>query len=129
MLKNLVRPEREKKVWYELEFWYEDDRSAGFGFPCDERGNLLADEMNEDALKNYEWCMAHPERFAVYNNFRTHVDYYQPNAHGTCVCGEEVELSDQYMGACQCEKCGRWYNIFGQSLLPPEQWGEVDYDY
>lgn len=31
------------------------------------------------------------------------------------------------MGACQCPKCGKWYNIFGQALLDPEFW-EDDYN-
>jgi hypothetical protein len=26
------------------------------------------------------------------------------------------------MGACQCENCGQWYNIFGQELIDPEYW-------
>ena len=43
-------------------------------------------------------------------------------AHGTCVCGSEVYLYNQYMGACECENCGRWYNLFGQEIMPPEMW-------
>ncbi len=129
MLKNFVQPERVKTVWYELNFWYKDDPGAGFGFPCNERGEILADEMTKEAVENYEWCMAHPERFGTFNHLSTRVDYYKPNAHGTCVCGEEVELYDQYMGACECPKCGRWYNLFGQSLLPPDQWENEEYAY
>lgn len=44
-------------------------------------------------------------------------------AVGICVCGMEVELVNQYMGACQCE-CGRWYNLFGQRLIDPKYWEE-----
>ena len=39
---------------------------------------------------------------------------------------ETVYLYDRYRAACQCPKCGRWYNLFGQELLPPEMW-EEDY--
>ena len=37
---------------------------------------------------------------------------------------DDVELWDQYYGACQCPECGKWYNLFGQSLLPPDCWEE-----
>ncbi len=47
---------------------------------------------------------------------------YTKPAVGRCECGAEVELRNQYMGACECSGCGRWYNLFGQELLPPEQW-------
>jgi hypothetical protein len=30
------------------------------------------------------------------------------------------------MGANECPHCGQWYNVFGQELLPPDQW-EEDY--
>jgi hypothetical protein len=33
-------------------------------------------------------------------------------------------LEDQYYAACQCPKCGQWYNIYGQHLRPPEEWIE-----
>ena len=129
MLKNLVRPEREKIVEHEIEFLYTEDDGSGFGFPCDERGNVLDAEMTKEAWENYRWCLEHPEKFAVYNEMKTRVRYYTPDAHGTCSCGEEVELHNQYMGACQCPKCGRWYNLFGQSLLPPEAWEDEEYAY
>ena len=39
--------------------------------------------------------------------------------------GNLLELWDQYYGACRCPKCGKWYNLFGQSLLSPDYW-EMD---
>ena len=51
---------------------------------------------------------------------------YKEEDRGTCRCGETVYLHDQYRAACQCPKCGRWNNLFGQELLPPEMW-EEDY--
>ena len=127
MLKNIVRPKREKIVRHEVVFMY--DRNSGFGFPCNKTGELLKDEISERGLKNYQECLSHPERFAVYNEIQTYTHYYTPNAHGTCVCGARVELHNQYMGACECAECGRWYNLNGQSLLPPNQWRDTDYDY
>ena len=41
---------------------------------------------------------------------------------GLCSCGQWVELVDEYYGACQCPKCGKWYNLFGQELVSPEYW-------
>ena len=52
------------------------------------------------------------------------INGYREPAHGICRCGEEVTLIDEYMGSCQCENCGQWYNLFGQELLPPNQWEE-----
>ena len=121
-MQNIVYPEREKSEWYTVEFWYDED--GGFSFPCDETGKPLFDDTTDVAKENYEWCMAHPEKFVRFNEVRHHVSHYKPNAHGTCVCGAEVELYDQYMGACECPNCGRWYNLFGQSLVPPNQWSQ-----
>ena len=51
-------------------------------------------------------------------------------AVGKCSCGCEVELDADfaYHGAVQCEKCGQWYNLFGQKLVSPEYWEEDDDD-
>lgn len=51
--------------------------------------------------------------------------------YGKCEeCGARVDLDGyDYMGAVQCPKCGQWYNLNGEELLPPDQWGEVDEDY
>lgn len=45
---------------------------------------------------------------------------------GECECGETVTLYNQYLGACECPKCGRWYNIWGQELNPPHTWSSGD---
>ena len=118
MLKNIVPRERKTIVEYSIDF--DLDENSGFTFPCDAEGNLL-DPDNDCMMRNYRNCMEHPEKFVRWNKLvRRHRTYTEP-AHGTCVCGREVELYDQYYGACSCE-CGRWYNLFGQELLPPEQW-------
>lgn len=106
---------------YTREFTYKGRYdNAGFTFPCDEKGNLLPD-LTEAAKANYARCMATPERFSEFNHFTVRVRH-ETRPHGTCSCGNEVELYDQYYGACQCAKCGSWYNLFGQELLPPDQW-------
>ena len=123
MLKNYTPSKREEKVTYELQFYV--DRNGGYGFPCDKDGNLLMNEMNEYSLKNYKDAMAHPERYKTsYNKVVEIRNRYRVPAHGTCHCGEEVYMENQYMGACQCPNCGQWYNLVGQELLPPDQWEE-----
>lgn len=122
MLHNYVPAECKTEIHYDLVFYYEDD--GGYAFPCDAAGNVFPLEY-ECARKNLEHCLAHPEEFATYNEVRKWESHYREPAHGTCSCGQEVELYDQYYGACQCPKCGQWYNLFGQSLVPPEQW-EID---
>ncbi len=121
MLHNFVPAERKTNVSYDLTFWYDDDRERGFCFPCDRFGKVLPIQY-EEARQNYENCMAHPDQFKVFAEVQKYVNDYTEPAHGTCSCGEEVELYDQYCGACQCPKCGQWYNLFGQSLVPPEYW-------
>lgn len=126
MLANKVSSQIVTAIQYSREFTRED--SSGFSFPCDEHGNVFPFEF-DCARKNYEWCMAHPEEFdAEWNEFRTWKNTYREPAHGTCVCGEEVYLIDEYQGACECPNCGRWYNLFGQELLPPDQWESDYYD-
>lgn len=47
-------------------------------------------------------------------------------ATGTCTCGRKVEFStggDNGMGDVKCA-CGQWYNVSGQALRPPREWGE-----
>ena len=121
MLKNLVRAKHTVHVEYELLF--DDGCGNGYGFPCDGLGRLLSG-LTEEAMANYEWCMKHPEKFERFDEvFKMSWPVTEPG-HGTCTCGTEVELWDQYMGACQCPKCGRWYNLFGQSLVDPKYWEE-----
>jgi len=123
MLKNYTPAERKTDISYWLEFMY--DRNSGLCFPCDEKGNLL-DGLSKEALANYKEALATPERFKTYNKVKRREVRYTEPAHGTCECGREIELVDQYLGACECE-CGRWYNLFGQELNDPSTWG-VDWE-
>lgn len=118
MLRNYTPSERKAVREYELAF--DDGENNGFGFPCDKDGNLLPG-LHECALNNYRECMAHPEKYVRWNKVITLKRSYTEPAHGTCICGREVTLYDQYYGACECE-CGRWYNLFGQELVAPEYW-------
>lgn len=122
MLKNITKRCYVQRIEYELVFMYDGD--SGYGFPCDEHGNVTT-TLSPDALTNLEYCKSHPELFEVYNKVVANEYTDVTPSHGTCSCGNEVTLIDSYYGACSCEKCGRWYNMFGQELLPPEHW-DVD---
>lgn len=121
MLKDIKRGELVEEISYGLQFM--EDEFGGYEFPCDSEGNLLPD-INEAARKNYELCMQHPEKYIVYNEVHKRKTTYREPTTGLCSCGERVELWNQYYGACECPKCGKWYNLFGQELLPPDQWEE-----
>ena len=49
-------------------------------------------------------------------------EYRHSPALVKCECGEEFYLEDQYLGSCECPNCGSWYNLFGQSVLAPDQY-------
>lgn len=111
----------------EKELVFDDGYGNGFCFPCTLEGEPMLTDCNRP---NYEFALSHPEKFERYNKVIERKWRYKENAKGTCGCGEKIELYDEYMGACQCPKCGQWYNLFGQRLNPPEQWEEpIDYDY
>lgn len=124
---------RERSSHTEVEHYIEftDEEGAGFSFPCDSNGNIQFNddipELGRAQRDNYDYAMAHKERFTCqYAQFVTRKYTVTDNAVGKCVCGEEVELYDQYQGACQCPKCGQWYNMFGQSLVDPQYWEDYD---
>ena len=121
MLTTYTPSKRVTDVYYERVF--DDGQFNGFSFPCNAQGELLS-ALPDSAKANFEFCMNNPERFTRFNKILRRVRSYQDNARGKCECGAEIELWNQYMGACQCQSCGLWYNLFGQELLPPSDWEE-----
>ena len=131
MIKNYVPSERKEEMTYEIVFYYEP--GGGFGFPSDEHGKVQIDQMQPAAVENYQYAIAHPEKYPVaFNKLETRKISWREPARGVCHCGQQIELTDQYLGACECPHCGRWWNVFGQELKPVESWndyGEMDYEY
>lgn len=126
MINNFKRGEYVTDTYYELRFFR--DANGGFAFPCDAEGKMIVNEnTNPAAIENYHWCLEHPEKFPYYFNKVISEEYSrrEPNS-GTCHCGQEMELVNEYMGACECPKCGQWYNLFGQELNNPMAWSEGD---
>lgn len=124
-LKIIKERESKESITYSLEFDYRDDSGGGFTFPCNQQGEILEDKMPQTAIDNYHRCLRDNRLTLPY--VHTHKNHWVEPAVGECVCGEQVVLESQYMGACQCPKCGQWYNIFGQSLIPPEHWEDDKY--
>lgn len=106
---------------YYIEFKYKDDPEAGFRFPATSSGAPKFNDMTPEAIANYKRCLT-DERLTE-AEFITDTHTYMEPAVGKCVCGEEVVLDADYSGAVRCE-CGRWYNLFGQSLKDPKYWEE-----
>lgn len=106
---------------YRIEFHYKDDPEAGYSFPANKDRTPALDKMSKDAMANYESCLT-DNRFTG-AEFITNTRSYTEPAVGRCSCGSEVILASSYMGAVQCN-CGKWYNVFGQSLKDPKYWKE-----
>lgn len=122
MINNYKPAHDEWEVHYQIIYEYED--GSGFAFPCDSQGNIYVSELPEAAWKNLQWCIENANRFVKVNELEVNKWRYRVPASGTCDCGNEIDLIGYYYGATRCEKCGRWYNVFGQELLPPEDWEE-----
>lgn len=106
-----------------IEFKYKDDPNAGFVFPALANGEPDFEHMPKEAILNYNNCL-NDDRLEE-PEFRVDKREYMNPAVGQCICGREVILDSGYEGAVQCE-CGRWYNLFGQSLRDPKYWEEED---
>lgn len=122
MAKIIKKGERITKVYYER-CWH-DKPNCGFGFPCDENGEVFISELEELGLKNYLACINGKfphlkDRGAV----RYEHSYWEP-AILKCDCGRELQLDSCAIPDYNRCECGRGYNNSGQELAPPSQWGE-----
>ena len=111
---------------YYINFWYKDDMNAGFCFPANKSEEPDFSSMSPEAKANYNACLT-DERLTEAEFEPREYTYINP-AIGLCTCGKEVVLEGGYEGATQCE-CGRWYNLFGQSLIDPKYWYRDEDDY
>ena len=126
MLKIIKERTPETIKEYYIEFLYKDDPNAGFCFPANRRGAPKFSSMPPEAIRNYEACLT--DKRLTAGEFVTRTHTYMNPAVGLCSCGKEVILECDHSGAVQCE-CGRWYNLFGQSLIDPKYWYTDEDDY
>lgn len=101
---------------------FERDDRSGYSFDCNEDGSVLP--MCSEAFDNYADCISGKHADLVYKGVVDYSYTVTEPAVGKCACGAEVELTDQYYGACECPSCKRWHNLFGQELNPPDMWEE-----
>ena len=123
MIKDFQRSHVETNVSYSIHF--DIDENRGYTFPYDEHGAVDIKSLPEPAQNNYNHCLEHPEEFIHYKRLSKDERSYRVPASGTCKCGNQIYLTGNYMGASECPHCGQWYNVFGQELLPPDQWEEA----
>lgn len=117
-----------KEKEYYINFDCKEDTLCGYIFPANSDETPAFDKMGEEATRNFYECALN---FDLYNRWfeEREITVVEP-AVGKCVCGSEVRLDADYAyhGAVQCEKCGQWYNLFGQKLIDPEYWEMDDGD-
>lgn len=104
-------------------FEFLQDRNCGFQFDVVDGKTVFPCEA---AKKNFQYCVKHPEEYEDKGIIIQREAYWE-ESRAVCECGREIILHDTYLGAGQCEYCGRWHNLFGQELLSPECWGVSDY--
>lgn len=97
-----------------------------YSFDCDKEGNVDVNSLPKEAKKNYLMCINSPNRFT--KHLAHYTRKWREPARAICKCGREILLENEYKGACSCPHCERWYNMFGQEILPPELWDEDDWD-
>ena len=111
--------EMREDVTYSRSFVWKDMPTAGFGFPCDEHGNLEPTD-NPFAKENLEGCLS--GKFDVIDKgIEKCVNRYREPAIGKCECGVELTLNDPLDNYCECGRC---YNSSGQKVTPSSECDE-----
>jgi len=98
---------------------FEISPNYGYGFSCDEEGNLLNEALKDRFNFYMENGVDLQGKPLKYKGIQSWTQTVWENAVLECQCGERVELD----GDSECE-CGRWYNQWGQRLSDPSQWYE-----
>jgi hypothetical protein len=121
------RSERRTVHHYQRNFDLVGVPGGGYGFDCDDRGNILLPE-HAASRENLAHCLANdfPDGRKVIDRGVAHYSWsYTEPAVIRCGCGAEVTLYDPFLST--CDRCGADYNGAGQRLTPRSQWGEEDY--
>lgn len=118
---KIIRPahteRREEKC---LEYRFRNDPGTGFSFDWENEKPVF---KVPEAVRNYEWCLSHPEEVECIGIITQQKSWQEP-AIAKCECGETIFLLDHYFGCSQCPHCGRWHSLWGQEVNPPEEWTE-----
>lgn len=124
-LTNMTPGERVTVPSFAHSFDWNDSPGSGFSFTCAADGSVDLSTFAPGAVENIAACL-----FGLFDVTYVGImdythSYWQP-AHGTCTCGREVYLEQDYGHGIDCE-CGRIYNGSGSELRPRSQW-EDRYD-
>lgn len=121
MVKKIISERHIVTEQYNVIEFDHKDGDGGYSFPTDENGNVKFDsKYKADRKKSYEFAMISSDYLGPFYRTKRHI--FTENAKAICECGSDIELWNQYHGACKCERCGRWHNLFGQTLVNPEFW-------
>ena len=115
--------EREKElvVENEVNFYTKDTHEIVSVYPSNEYGVVLIGKMTQQAVTNWFKDLNNNSLYHIKEKreyYITHPAIYK------CDCGEEFELYNEYMGACSCPKCEKYFNLFGQELTHPNTWSK-----
>lgn len=123
MLEIIKHRERITRYTYAQTYDYIGHDGWGFGFDCKKDGELLP-IRHEAAFQNYQNCIAGTNGTEYKGIVRYENTYTQPTI-ARCTCGHEITLATFTN---QCEECGTYYNMSGQTLLSPEHWDDLGED-
>jgi len=119
MIRIIREARTEHCTEYSLNF--DTDRSGGYCFPCDHKGEVLA--LSPEGMRNYEPRLSGEVKTIRPAYVREHNYANYTYAVGECYCGAPVELQPDSEGLCYCH-CGQGYNAAGQSIRPRSEWEE-----
>ena len=125
MIKKIIEPNKMiEETIYRIEFHPKKENIPMYSFLTDKDYNVIFDPEYYDIQKeNYEKALNDKDAYSEPIKTKETRRYMQPTKV-QCECNQHFELTNQYLGACKCPRCGRWYNLFGQELNPPETWEE-----
>jgi len=119
-MKIISKRQLREAVEYNHHFEHRNMPGAGYGFTCNERGEVDVGALNPCAAVNYQKCLNGTYDVIDQGIQKSEWSWVEP-AIGLCGCGSKMDL-DGFTNT--CDRCGRDYNMSGQLLAPRSQWGE-----
>lgn len=123
MAQIISQRERQYSEITELNFYDKKTGEVCWGFPW-KNGKIIPCDANGEPCSEAEctWWQNYlkvKDDDRYYSEVTKHTWTYVEPAHAICECGQEILLVHD---AQECWNCGRLHNMFGQELLPREQW-------
>lgn len=118
-----ILEERHTETKKELAFFTKDTHELMYSFPLtDEKVIPLDTNGVPCSEENCTWWSNYL-KVKEDENMVSEIeeDSFTIPAKALCDCGKEIFLENVFYGTCECPYCNRWYNMFGQRCLPPEE--------